>query len=79
MRFNIYIFAARTHATLTSLIIFGGKKMQCSRRERCFCSPGKVIRVKEVYLDHTKKVTEKVAVFRFYFFVFAFYFLVFCL
>ena len=58
MRFNIYIFPVCTHVTLTSLTIFGGKKMQSGRQERCFSSNystpkrnGK-IRVKKIYLDH---------------------------
>ena len=32
--FNVYIFQAQTHETLTSIIIFGGKKIQGGTQER---------------------------------------------
>ena len=34
--FNVYIFPARAHVTLTSVIISGGKKIQTGRREKYF-------------------------------------------
>ena len=52
MRFNIYMFLARTHATLTS----------------------NVIRIKKVYLDHTKKKKKKWLFFFFTFFLVSFSF-----
>ena len=35
MDFNVYIFSAHACITLTSILIFGGKKMQSSRQESC--------------------------------------------
>ena len=70
MRFNIYIFPAHTHATLTSLTIFGGKKMQSSRQERRFSSNYFTLKCNyskgSLFRSH-KKVTEEVVVFLFYF------------
>ena len=54
-----YLHIPRRHTTtLASLTIFGGKRCQAVGEEDAFrqiTSPRNVIRVKEVYLDHTKK------------------------
>ena len=53
MRFNIYIFLAHTHVTLTSLTICKAVGEKDTFLQ--ITSPRNVIKVKEVYLDNTKK------------------------
>ena len=53
MRFNIYIFLAHTHVTLTSLTICKAVGEKDTFLQ--ITSPQNVIRVKEVYLHNTKK------------------------